>query len=246
MKRRHPAPPSGPHALRASGDRWLFGYADMVTLLFACFASLYAARTSPAAAALPDSNVPPSLPGASAGQEPRATSMPPRIEERAAPAGDDLARELATVLRPEGTVPRLEIGASPRGIVISLPEAGSFAPGRTELSPAARSALLELALLLRERPLHLRVEGHTDDVPIRTERYSSNWELSTARATTVVQLLIDEGHLAPGRLAAAGYANHRPRVANTTPEQRASNRRVEIVVLDNDAAALEGPRPLAP
>jgi chemotaxis protein MotB len=100
--------------------------------------------------------------------------------------------------------------------------------------------MLSLAGPLRALPNLVRVEGHTDDVPIHTVMFS-NWELSTGRATRVVQFLIDEGGLEPSRFAAAGYAEHRPRLPNDSPESRARNRRVDIVVLDMVASGREEP-----
>jgi chemotaxis protein MotB len=87
----------------------------------------------------------------------------------------------------------------------------------------------------------MSIEGHTDDRPISTAIFPSNWELSTARATEVVRLLIEEGGIAPERLSAAGYGEHRPRVPNDSPEARARNRRVDLVVLDEAAAKIEAP-----
>jgi chemotaxis protein MotB len=102
--------------------------------------------------------------------------------------------------------------------------------------------MLDLAAQLRTVPNVIRVEGHTDDVPIHTPQFNSNWELSTARATTVVQFLIDAGRLDPTRLSAAGYAEYRPRLPNDSPESRARNRRVDIVVLDPATAGREEPQ----
>lgn len=224
MTRQRVTVAQGPHALRASGDRWLFGYADVVTLLFACFASLYAARMAPPALAE---------------STPVAAPAPPRPVP-AAPSR--LEKALETVLGREGTLPGVEVASSMRGVVISLPEAGSFPAGRSELSAQARNVMLDLAQELRALPNLIRVEGHTDDVPIHTPQFASNWELSTARATTVVQYLIDAGGLDPARLGAAGYAEYRPRLSNDSPDARARNRRVDIVVLDPAAATTEEPR----
>jgi len=214
-----------PHALRASGDRWLFGYADIVTLLFAVFASLYAARLVPPVAAEMPVNV-------------LAEPAPPAP---AAPVPSALEQALQTVLGREGNLPGVEVSSSARGLVISLPEAGSFPAGRAELSTKARDVMLDLSAELRALPNQIRVEGHTDDVPIHTAQFASNWELSTARATTVIQYLVEAGGIDPARLAAAGYAEYRPRLANDTAEARARNRRVDIVVLDSVAASQEAP-----
>jgi chemotaxis protein MotB len=146
----------------------------------------------------------------------------------------DLAAEFAA-LRLRQSDLQIDVTRSPRGTVVSLAEAGSFAPGDAALSPAAIRAIGDLAALLQSQPHQIRVEGHTDDRPIQNERFASNWELSTARATRVVQWLVEDGRIAPARLSAAGYAEYRPRVANTGPEGRARNRRVDIVVLDGPA-----------
>ena len=212
-----------PHAMRASGDRWLFGYADVVTLLFACFASLYAAHLAPA---------------------PVVDASAKTLVAEAVPAptpATPLEDALERVLGREGHLPGVEVSTTSRGAVISLPEAGSFAPGRAELSTRARDVMLDLAAELRALPNQIRVEGHTDDVPIHTPQFASNWELSTARATTVVQFLIEIGGVDATRLAAAGYGEFRPRVDNDSADARARNRRVDIVVLDEAAARKEGP-----
>ena len=228
MTRRRVTIAPGPHALRASGDRWLFGYADVVTLLFACFASLYAARLA----------------------EPLAAESPARIEVTSAPVvpavpatppPSVLEQALGVMLGREGMLPGVEVATSMRGLVISLPEAGSFPAGRAELSAKASAVMFDLAQELRGLPNLIRVEGHTDNVPIHTAQFASNWELSTARATTVVQYLIEAGGLDPARLAAAGYAEYRPRLSNDSLDARARNRRVDIVVLDR-AAAVEEPQ----
>jgi chemotaxis protein MotB len=95
--------------------------------------------------------------------------------------------------------------------------------------------LKALAAQLHDTPASLRIEGHTDDMPITGGRFTSNWELSTARASAVVIFLIDEAGFAPERLSAAGYGEYHPRVPNDSPDQRALNRRVDVVVTATDA-----------
>ena len=231
MKRRILA--ANPHSMRASGDRWLFGYADIVTLLFACFASLYAAGLGPTTAAVAAAAVP---------EPPPVAAAPATIEEPEVAPPSALALEFEAVIGDELHMPGVEMTSGSRGLVISLPEAGSFPPGRAELSDEAKAVMTELADRLRDLPNIIRVEGHTDDVPIATLQFASNWDLSTARATRVVEFLVDECGIDPTRLAAAGYAEHRPRLPNATPEARARNRRVDIVVLDPVIAGREEPR----
>jgi chemotaxis protein MotB len=216
------APPR-PVSLRASGDRWLFGYADIVTLLLACFASLYAVQDT-----------------SSAASDQTAKEVSLLSAEDASQRGS-LADVLPPLASLAADLPGFDVRTTGRGLVLSFSEAGSFPLGQAVISPAARRVLLVVADAFRDRPNQIRVEGHTDDVPVRTAVFASNWELSTARATEVVRLLIEEGGIAPERLSAAGYGEHRPRVPNDSPEARARNRRVDLVVLDEAAAKIEAP-----
>ncbi|MEO7191718.1 MAG: OmpA family protein [Vicinamibacterales bacterium] len=206
-------------SVRASGDRWLFGYADVVTLLFACFASLYAAKISPAPVATPHHDLLLALEAQPAPADPSAT----------------LRQQLEAIIEHDAAGTSVDISTTARGLVLSLEEAGSFPAGRADLTPAATRVMLVVSNALRFLPNLIRVEGHTDDTPIRGSLFSSNWELSTARATRVVRLLSEQGAVDPSRLSAAGYAEYRPRMANDSPEARARNRRVDIVVLDVSA-----------
>jgi chemotaxis protein MotB len=101
--------------------------------------------------------------------------------------------------------------------------------------------MMKVADTVRDLPNVIRVEGHTDDVPIHTTQFASNWELSTARATRVVQLLIEQGGLPADRLSAAGYGEYHPRVGNDSAANRARNRRVDIVIVDALTAEREEP-----
>jgi chemotaxis protein MotB len=228
--------PAPTRSLRASSDRWLFGYADIVTLLFACFASLYAAQAMRAASAPP---VPTASPADIRLPDPPPPSAPPPP----APVESPVEHELRALVAEEPASAGLDLTTNSRGLVLSLAETGSFAPGRAELQPSARRVLLTLASALGRVTNLIRVEGHTDDVPIHTPLFASNWELSTARATRVVQFLIEQGGLNPTRLSAAGYGEYHPRVPNTSPELRARNRRVDVVVLDVAASRIEAPDP---
>jgi chemotaxis protein MotB len=209
---------------RASADRWLISYADLVTLLLAFFATIYAvsdldaAKVSPAASAIRR---------ALGSPDARQAAGPERADRPATPSLDE---RLADVLADEIARGRVEVLSAEGVLVVSLPEAASFASGSAELNPEARVVLERLGPLLAASGRLVRVEGHTDDVPIASPRFSSNWELSTARASAVVALLIDEG-LAPARLAAAGYGQFHPRRPNDSEEARAVNRRVDVVLV---------------
>ncbi len=130
-----------------------------------------------------------------------------------------------------------------RGLVIHVMESALFASGQADLGAPARETLDRIAQEIRDLPNQIRVEGHTDDRPITTSRFPSNWELSSARATAVVRYFIDAHALTPDRVSALGYGEFRPLLPNDTPENRAKNRRVDIVILTDNLSRFE-PKPL--
>jgi chemotaxis protein MotB len=117
-----------------------------------------------------------------------------------------------------------------RRIVIRVEEKGSFPSGSAQLTWEFEGLLLEMANVLSHIPGKLTIEGHTDNVPIHTDRFSSNWDLSAARAAAVANALLATKEVDPGRLAVKGLADTQPRVANDSDDNRAKNRRVEIIV----------------
>jgi len=147
---------------------------------------------------------------------------------------DPLRRELERALAPEIARQEVALRTVPDGLVISLREMGFFDTGSAAIKPGSQSALSHIAALLAPRPYRIRIEGHTDDVPIHNSQFPSNWELSTTRATELVRLLIVQHGFSPERLSAAGYAQYHPIVSNDTPERRAQNRRVDVVVLEKE------------
>ncbi|MGC1371344.1 MAG: OmpA family protein, partial [Candidatus Sulfotelmatobacter sp.] len=125
------------------------------------------------------------------------------------------------------------------GLVISLRDFGFFDSGSATIKPESLSALDRIASILSIRTYKLRIEGHTDNVPIHTAQMASNWELSTARASAIVRVLIMDHHFPPDRLSAAGYAEYHPIASNSTAQGRAQNRRVDIVVLTTRGEAMD-------
>jgi chemotaxis protein MotB len=151
----------------------------------------------------------------------------------------NLQRSVEALVGPEALGTRVRTRMDERGLVISLGEGGFFDSGSDILKPEGRVLLDSIASALVQTDNHIRVEGHTDNVPIRNARFPSNWELSTARATTVVAYLIDRFLFAPERLSAGGYSEYRPVESNATAEGRSRNRRVDIVVLHPRYAQVE-------
>jgi DNA-binding response OmpR family regulator/flagellar motor protein MotB len=142
-----------------------------------------------------------------------------------------LQAELQQALRREIATHAVALHRETEGLVISLREFGFFDSGSASLRPSALPALDRIASILAVRTCRLRIEGHTDNVPIHTAQMASNWELSTARSTELVRLLMIRYRFSPDRLSAAGYAEYHPIASNDTLQGRAQNRRVDVVIL---------------
>jgi chemotaxis protein MotB len=134
-----------------------------------------------------------------------------------------------------GAQNKVSIGITRRGLVVSLKEAGFFDSGSAVIKPAGYQLLNTIIEAMTQYSNPLRVEGHTDNIPISTPLFPSNWELSVSRATTVLRYLQKNYEVEPGKLSATGYGEFRPAVDNSSPENRAKNRRVDIVLLSGDA-----------
>jgi chemotaxis protein MotB len=147
-----------------------------------------------------------------------------------------LQSELQQALRHEIALHAVALHRETEGLVISLREFGFFDSGSATMKPAGLPALDRIASILAIRTCQLRIEGHTDNVPIHSSLVASNWELSTARATEVVRLLLVRYNFPPERLSAAGYAEYHPIASNATPQGKAQNRRVDVVVLNEHVA----------
>jgi chemotaxis protein MotB len=143
-----------------------------------------------------------------------------------------LQTELEKALAPEIGKHTVEVQARREGIIVSLREIGFYESGSANLRASSKEAIDRLASVLRARTEGLRIEGHSDNQPIHNARFDSNWELSTARAADLVKFFITQYHFDPYRLSASGYAEFRPVSPNNTPEGRARNRRVDVVILN--------------
>jgi chemotaxis protein MotB len=236
-----------------SHDRWLVSYADFITLLFAFFVVLFASayrdnhaiiRVSTAIhngfqtlGALPGGNEKGAiawsgLPTASPMDPPPGVNTPSNAPPALSPADlHELKKQLEAVMGNELKNHEVEMRVTPEGFVISLKELGFFNSGQAELLPGAAEKIKRIAAILSRHKLDLRVEGHSDNQPIHNAQFRSNWELSTARATTVLGLLVDDSGYDPTKISVAGYGQYRPMADDATPEGRRKNRRVDLVVL---------------
>ena len=237
-------------------ERWLVSYADFITLLFAFFVVMFASSQTDKARARQISEavekalaqgktlgVQPSVakilggtvddkgtgnaqmrgPG---GAQKAAQEAPPEQMVELMPSMKVLTSQLEKEIK-DGAV---EVNLEPRGLVVSLKQAAFFPSGTDVIAPETYPILEKLAAALNAVPNPLRIEGHTDSVPIHTVRFRSNWELSAARSISMMELLAERFHVDRQRIAIVGYADTAPQRPNDTPEGRASNRRVDIVI----------------
>lgn len=137
---------------------------------------------------------------------------------------------IKNVLEQELTEGRLQLEQDRKRVIIRIEERGSFQSGSAVMTEDFEDILFKISEVISQLPGEITVEGHTDDVPINTARFNSNWDLSAARASSVANALLATGAVEPQRLKVQGYADTRPRASNEWPETRALNRRVEIVV----------------
>jgi chemotaxis protein MotB len=219
-------------------ERWLITYADLITLLLAFFIMMYTFSKqdtqkyrevtghlktiftggSPAGS---HGSVPASAPFDVFLAPPGSTEdVKKRLEqeiEKVEGNGDEIKKKISVI-------------SDERGIVIRILDEAFFDPGKADLRQGAKKTLDRIAPVISTVNNPVRVEGHTDNIPIGTPEFRSNWELSVRRATEVIRYLIEKHDLSPRRISAVGYAEYHPIAPNTTPENRSRNRRIEIIV----------------
>ena len=221
-------------------DRWVLSYADFITLLFAFFTTLYAASSVDAARF---TTVASGLNQAlNRSSEPKTDASLAPVSGNGVLPGERALVEIRRELRDVLNLNELRLTEDRRGLVLSIPEAGAFPAGSSEISATANDLVSRIAKALQRIPNAVRIEGHTDGTPIHTARFASNWELSTARATSVVEYLIERGGIAPARLSAAGYAEFHPVADNQDTATRFRNRRVDIIILNSATQSAEEPQ----
>jgi len=196
-------------------DRWLISYADFITLMFTFFAALYALSSQDKA---------------KMEQFTGSLNQTFKVIEKPIQQIDTQKNMLmADITKVTGDIKGITIKNEPRGVVVTFSDSVLFASGAAELKPEIYSVLEKLSKLLSSVPGNVAIEGHTDNVPIASSKYSSNWELSTARAASMLHFFIQKG-IDPAKYSIAGYAEFRPLESNATEEGRKKNRRVEIVI----------------
>ncbi|UOD30925.1 flagellar motor protein MotD [Massilia violaceinigra] len=226
-------------------ERWLISYADFITLLFAFFVVMYAisvvneGKYKVFSVSLGDAFGGKDQKTASVASSdvPQLIVLPDPLVKRRAEAMrrekerlTQLAQKLTSTLAPLVREGKVRVTQNSRGVSVEINASVLFDPGDAALTPESDQALRALAVLLKDDPHAVQVEGHTDPTPIRNALFPSNWELSAVRASSVVRLFIDSG-VAPERLTAVGHGANIPVASNATPEGRARNRRVAVTIL---------------
>ena len=232
--------------VKDNGERWLLTYADLMNLLLILFILLYTmskididkyqtVATSLRAAfggessgqLIGDAGGAPAIIDIG-GQNPSPV-VEAQLEEQQM---EEIREEITEVIQMEGLSPEVVVTIEERGIVISIAEKVLFKSGSADLEAEPKLTIEKIGKVLLAIPgKHIRVEGHTDNVPIHNSRFPDNQELSTARANSVWRILVNHVGLNPKSLSATGYGEYRPKMPNDTAENKAQNRRVDIAIL---------------
>jgi chemotaxis protein MotB len=248
------------HAAHSNHERWLVSYADFITLMFAFFVVMYASsQTDKARAKMVSDSVSEALKsggipaavheimGGTVDERGKGNAMmkgPGGSEKVTSPPGNlvELVPSMAYLneaLKAEISQGKIDIHFESRGLVVSLRQSAFFPSGEDRMDPQTSPIIEKIAGVVRDLPNKIRLEGHTDAIPIHTVRFRSNWELSAARAIAVMELLTGQFKIPHQRLAIAGYADTAPMEPNDTEEGRAHNRRVDLVILNQQAIVTE-------
>jgi chemotaxis protein MotB len=252
----------GKHKEHENHERWLVSYADFITLLFAFFVVMFASgQTDKSKAkqvsdsvkeAIENGGITPAIAailGGTVDEKGKGNAQqrgPGGSEAKTTPRADGIIEDLkpalvqlAALLKPEIERGKVQLDLQARGLVVSLREAAFYASGDDQVLPQSFPMIAKLADVVKTMPNPMRLEGHTDSVPISNARFRSNWELSSARSIRMLELLETRYGIPPARMAVAGYAETMPAATNETDEGRAKNRRVDVVLLTAKGMASE-------
>lgn len=237
-----------PKIVKDTAERWLLTYADLMNLLVILFIVLYAmsqvdkAKFEQLAQSFRTVGISAGdkmIPTGGGGNtfNPTMNNLPstpaPVIKSKLEQQQMDQVQKQVKKLVEKGNLDgKVDVEMQERGIVISITAQLLFYPGSADIVPGSKPTIQEIGQVLKGIPGNqIRIEGYTDTDPIRTEQFPSNWELSSARATNVLRLLIDSAGINPSIIAATGYGETKPIAPNDTVENKAKNRRVNIVIL---------------
>lgn len=227
----------------SNSERWLLSYADFITLLMIFFVVMYSMSTvdknkfqqmAQYLGAVFGNGNPTQITSKDGGLSGLLPDMQnnPKIEL------NETMQRLEKYIEENKLEPAATIRMDERGLVVSLNESLLFKSGSADVGAEAATMLSKITNAIIMLPNYVRIEGFTDNVPINTARFPSNWELASQRAINVMDILISNG-LEPAKVSAVSYGEHRPEVPNDTPEHRQLNRRVDIVIIKTELNKLE-------
>lgn len=232
--------------VKDTSERWLLTYSDLMNLLLILFIILFAMSQVDAAKfsqlatslreALGDSTAASYIDTSGASnvfidmEAGSASSViPEKLEKQQM---EEVKEEVETIIKDSGLDNQVVVTLEERGVVITIRDSLLFKSGSADIEAKAKKTILDIGKILSTMPGNkIRIEGHTDNDPIKTSQFPSNWELSSARATNVLHLLVDTAKIDPKHILAIGYGEFSPKVPNTTTENKSQNRRVNIVVV---------------
>lgn len=230
-------------------ERWLLSYSDFMTLLMILFVVLYAmsnvdktkfkqlsqslsiAMSGGKAVIAVENGV-----DTTENKTPAETELQRVQEEQQL---EQLKKQVDSYLDKSGMKGSVSTNIDERGLVVSLNDNVFFDNGKAEIKADWQKKLIDLGKILNQLNNYIRIEGHTDNVPIKNEEFASNWQLSAVRAANVTQFLIDNSNISPQKMSAVGYSQYRPILDNSTEEGRARNRRVDIIIVNSKFDKLE-------
>ncbi len=235
-----------------NSERWLLTYSDLITLLMIFFVVMYAMSNIDAqkyevlSQSLEGALNPSGFGGTGSGGSSTSGSgidqaSADQLAQALADASSDTvdpklaaaALEIQNLIKDKGLEDKVSVSVQERGVIVGLMNTVLFDSGSAKIKSDASSTLVAIGQIANGVHNYIRVEGNTDDVPQSSAQFPSNWELSVIRATEVVKLLISQSGVTPDRISAVGYGEYRPSVPNTSADNRAKNRKVDIVILSD-------------
>lgn len=232
-----------------NSERWLLTYSDLITLLMIFFVVMYALSNVDVAKYKQISE---SLRVAMGGGKTIIGSEDTaNVSSEIKPINDnqtsetekakmeELKKSVDKYLQQNGLSESVSTKIDERGLVVSINDTLFFDTGKADIKPEFAKKLIEIGKILNQINNYVRIEGHTDNVPIKTSEYNSNWQLSAARAANVTELLVNQAGIAPQKLSAIGYGEFRPISDNTSEAGKAKNRRVDIIIINSKYNEME-------
>lgn len=223
-------------------NNWLATYGDMMTLLLCFFVLLFSFSTIDAQKFREIMSSFQGNPGVLEGgktleENVESVNDLEKVSQEDIEEFDKIKEYLEQYAEENNLTDKIVLEHNERGLIIRSMDSVFFDSGKADIKPQAKEILIYIGEVLNKDKIiekQIKVEGHTDNVRMNSERFPSNWELSVIRATNVLKLFIEESGISPDRISASGYGQFRPIVSNNTNENKAKNRRVDIVILNSN------------